>query len=123
MVDAVNGTRGCVRPITAQDVTHLAELIKAEMRLPAAGSYRTGGNILHWAAQWATDTLQVARAHVFSIKLAEGCLIKSNKAPHDPVHVQSRIVTPASKRRYLQSHKEAAKAQVTKVAVRLWPIS
>lgn len=56
---------------------------------------------------------------MFSIKLAEGCLIKSNKAPHDPVHVQSRIVAPVSKKRYLQSHKEAAKIQLTKVAVRL----
>jgi len=57
--------------------------------------------------------------HVFNIKLADGCLIKSNKAPHDPAHVQSRIVTPSSKKRYLQSHKEAAKVQLTKAAVRL----
>jgi len=119
MVDAVNGARGCVSPTTSQDVTHLAEILKAEMRSAASETYKTGGDLRHWAEQWATDTLHVARTHVFNIKLAEGCLIKSSKAPHEPVHVQSRIVTPASKRRYVQSHKEAAKVQLTKAAVRL----
>jgi hypothetical protein len=119
MVDAVNGAKGCVSPTTAQDVTHLTEILKEEMRLPAAWSYRTGGNIHRLAEQWATDALQMAHAHVFNIKLAEGCLIKSKKAPHDPIHVQSRIIVPASKKRYLQSHKEAAKVQLTKAAVRL----
>jgi hypothetical protein len=114
MVDAMNGAKGCVSPTTAQDVTHLAELLKAEMRLPAAGSYRTDGHLHHWAEQWATDTLQVARTHAFNIKLAEGCLIKSKKAPHDPAHVQSRIITPASKKRYLQSIRKLRRSNSTR---------
>jgi hypothetical protein len=54
MVDVVKGAKGCVSPTTSQDVTHLAEILKAEMRLPAAGTYSTGGNIHHVAEQWAT---------------------------------------------------------------------
>ena len=119
MVDVVNGARGCVRPTTDQDVTHLAEMLKADMGSTASWTYKTDGDIRHWPQQWAMDTLQVARTHVFTIKLTEGCVIKSNKAPHDPLHVQSRIVVPSSKKRYLQSHKEAAKVQLTKAAVRL----
>jgi hypothetical protein len=100
-------------------VTHLAELLKAEMRLAGSESYRTPGDIHHWAEQWATDALQVARTRVFNVELAEGCVIQSEKAPHNPVHVQSRIVTPSSKKRHLLSHKDDAKVQLTKAAVRL----
>jgi hypothetical protein len=78
------------------------------MRSTASEDYKTAGDIHHWAEQWATDSLQVARAHVFNVELAEGCVIQSEKAPHDPLHVQSRIVTPASKKRYLR-------------AIRMWP--
>ena len=113
MVDATNGAKVCMSHTGPQDVTHLAEILKAEMRSNASEGYKTGGDIHDWTEQWATDTLQVARTHVFRIKLAQGCLIKSGKAPHDPTHVQSRIVAPISKKRYLLSHKEAAKFRLT----------
>lgn len=66
-----------------------------------------------------TDALEVARTHVFTIEVAEGCVITSAQAPHDSLHVQSRIVIPQSKKRYLQNHHHAAKVQLTKAAVRL----
>ncbi|WP_447601117.1 hypothetical protein [Nitrospira sp. Nam80] len=100
-------------------MTHLAELVKAEMRSSTSESYKASGDLHHWPEQWATDSLYVARTRVFNIELADGCIIRSEKAPHDPLHVKSRIVTPASKTRYLQSHKEDAKIQLTTAAVRL----
>jgi hypothetical protein len=119
LVDVVNGAKGCVSPTKPQDVTHLAELLKAEMRSSTSDGYKAGGDIHHWVEQWATDALQVARTQVFNIELAEGCVIHSDKAPHDPLHVQSRIVTPSSKKQSLKSHRDAAKVQLTKAAVRL----
>jgi hypothetical protein len=119
LVDVVNGATGCKSPTTDQDVTHLAELLKTEMHSRTSDAYKAGGDIHRWAEHWATDALEVARSHVFTIQVAEGCVIKSDEAPHDPVHVQSRIVTPQSKKRYLQNHHHAAKVQLTKAAVRL----
>jgi hypothetical protein len=46
-------------------------------------------------------------------------MIKSDQAPHDPTSCSKSIVTPASKKRYLQNHHHAAKAQLTKATVRL----
>jgi hypothetical protein len=119
LVDVVNGAKGCVSPMKPQDVTHLAELLKAEMRSATSEAYKAGGDIQHWAEQWATDALEVARTHVFTIQVAEGFVIKSDQAPHGPLHVQSRIVTPQSKKRYLENHHHAAKGQLMKATVRL----
>jgi hypothetical protein len=119
LVDVVNGAKGCVNQTKPQDVTHLAELLKAEIRSAGSHDYRSSGDLHQWAEQWATDSLQIAKMRVFDIELAEGCVIQAEKAPHDPLHVQSRIVIPASKKRYLQSHKDDAKIQLTKAAVRL----
>lgn len=119
LVAVVNGAKGCASHSSPQDVTHLAGILKAESRSAGSARYKTGGDIHHWAEQWATDTLRVARAHVFNIELTDGCVIRSEKAPHDPLHVQSRIARPTSKNRYLQSHKDVAKIQLTKAAVRL----
>jgi hypothetical protein len=119
LVDVVNGAEGCVNEKRPQDVTHLAGMLRTEIRSTGSERYKTGGDMHHWAEQWATDSLKVAQAHVFDIELADGCVIRSDKPPHDPVHVQSRIATPKSKKRYLQSHKDVAKIQLAKAAVRL----
>jgi hypothetical protein len=119
LVDVVNGTKGCVGHSSPQDVTHLAGMLKTEAVSAGSERYKTGGDIHHWAEQWATDTLRVARARVFNIDLTDGCVIRSDKAPHDPLHVQSRIAKPHSKAHYLRSHKDVAKVQLTKAAVRL----
>ena len=119
LVAVVNGAKGCVSHSLPQDVTHLGEMLKTEMRTAASERYKTGGDIHHWAEQWATDTLKVAQAHVFNIELTDGCVVRSDKAPHDPLHVQSRIASPKSKRHYLLRHKDIAKAQLAKAAVRL----
>jgi S1/P1 Nuclease len=119
LVDMVNGAKRCVSHSTPQDVTHLAGMLKRERRSAGSEGYKTGGDIHHWAEQWATDTLKVAQAQVFNIELTDGCVIRSNKAPHEPLHVQGRIAKPTSKKRYLQSHKDTAKIQLIKAAVRL----
>ena len=119
LVDVVNGADGCVSRSAHHDVPQLARSLTIEMSSAGSARYKTEGDIRHWAEQWATDTLKAAQAEVFDIELADGCVIRSDKTPHDPLHVQSRIAIPDSKERYLQSHKDAAKVQLTKAAVRL----
>ena len=119
LVEVVNGAQVCVTPVTEQDPRHLAEILKADMRSAQSDGYRTTGDIHRWAEQWATDTLQVARRHVLNVELADGCLIQSEQTPHEPLHVQSRIAKPTSKKQYLDSHKDIARVQLTKAAVRL----
>jgi len=119
LVDVVNGTKRCGGHSFPQDVTHLAATLKTEMSSAGSEQYKTGGEIRHWPEQWATDTLRVARAQAFNIELADGCVIRSEKSPHEPLHVQSRIARPNSKKRYLQTHRDVAKIQLTKAAVRL----
>lgn len=46
-------------------------------------------------------------------------MILDHKRPHPPVHVQSRVVAPATKQEYLKKHKVDAEVQLTKAAVRL----
>ena len=115
----VSGATGCVHKTTDDGVTKLAEVLKMRMTDPASEDFRTPGDYHHWAEQWATDSLHVAAARVFPSELAEGCVITDHKLPHPPRHVQSRIVTPATKKQYMQDHKADAEVQLTKAAVRL----
>jgi hypothetical protein len=89
LVDVVNGAKGCVNSMKPPHVTHLAELLKVEMRSSTAESNKASGDLHHWPEQWATDSLHVARTRVFNIESAEGCIIRSEKAPHDHLHVRS----------------------------------
>jgi hypothetical protein len=119
LVEVVNGAQECVSSATNHDPRHLTDILNGEMRSAHSDGYRTTGDIHRWAEQWATDSLQVARTHVLNVELADGCLIRSEQPPHEPLHVQSRIAKPSSKKQYLHSHKDVAKTQLTKAAVRL----
>ncbi len=104
---------------TDATVTKVADVLKARMDEPAAQAFRTPGDYHQWAEQWATDSLHVAAVRVFPSKLAEGCVLKEHHLPHRSLHVQSRIVTPSSKKQYMQDHRADAEVQLTKAAVRL----
>ena len=119
LVDMVGGAKGCVGKTTDQAVTNLAEVLTALMIAPVSQDFRTSVDYHHWAEQWATDSVHVAAARVFPSDLAEGCVIQDRKLPHPPIHVQSRIVAPSTKRQYLQEHKDDAEMQLVKAAVRL----
>jgi hypothetical protein len=119
LVDIVTGANGCVSPTTDANVAKLASLLKGRMQAPEAQGYHTTGDYRHWAEQWATDSVHVASISVFPAELVEGCVIKDKKPPHRPVHVQSRIADPTTKKEYLLNHKEDAAIQLTKAAVRL----
>src|SRR5262249_58758385 len=83
------------------------------------GGYHGTGDYHRGAEKGARDSFHGARAHVFRDELVEGCVIKAQKPPHGPIHVQSRIANPASKQEYLLAHKADAAIQLTKAAVRL----
>lgn len=119
LVDMVAGAKGCKSPTTDEAVTALAELLKTHMADPALQEYRSSGDYHHWAEQWATDAVHVAAARVFPSELDSGCLIRDQKVPHQPIHVQSRIVRPSSKKTYMETHKPDAEVQLVKAAVRL----
>lgn len=119
LVDVVTGANGCVSSTTDLEVMKLTTLLLSRMHAPETEGYHTTGDYHHWAEQWATDSLHVAKAHVFPDELVEGCVIKDQKPPHRPIHVQSRIANPASKQEYLLAHKADAAIQLTKAAVRL----
>ncbi len=118
LVDVVGGAKGCVSKTTDQTVARIADHLKTRMVAPAAQALRSHGDYHRWPEQWATDSLHVA-AGVFPSELASGCVILDHKRPHPPVHVQSRIVAPATKHEYLRKHKADAEVQLTKAAVRL----
>jgi hypothetical protein len=119
LVDVVSGATGCVNPTSDELVMRLADLLEARMKTPEAQAYHTTADFHHWAEEWATYSVHVAKARVFPIQLVDGCVIKDKKAPHKPLHVQSRIATPATKKQYLLGHTEDAAVQLTKAAVRL----
>lgn len=118
LVDVVGGAKGCVSKTTDQTVARVADHLKARMAAPASQAFRSQGDYHQWPEQWATDSLHVA-ATVFPSQLDSGCVILDHKRPHPPVHVQSRIVDPATKHEYLRAHKADAEVQLTKAAVRL----
>ena len=118
LVDVVGGAKGCVSKTTDQTVAKVAAHVKARMDEPASQALRSQGDYHHWPEHWATDSLHVA-AGIFPSQLDSGCVILDPKRPHSPIHVQSRIVAPATKQDYLQAHKIDADKQLTKAAVRL----
>ena len=63
--------------------------------------------------------MHVAAAGIFPSELDSGCVILDSKRPLPPVHIQSRVVAPATKGAYLQEHKVDADMQLTKAAIRL----
>lgn len=119
LVDMVGGAKGCVSKTTDETVANVAEILKTHMTDPASQELRTSGNYHQWPEQWATDSLHVAATRVFPAQLAAGCVIRDHKLPHPPLHVQSRIVAPSTKKQYMQEHQADAELQLTKAAVRL----
>ena len=119
LVDVVGGAKGCVSKTTDKTVARVADHLKARMQDPASQAFRLQGDYHRWPEQWATDSVHAAAAGVFPSELDSGCVILDSKRPHPPVHVQSRVVAPATKRAYLQEHKADADRQLTKAAVRL----
>lgn len=118
LVDVVGGAKGCVSKTTDQTVARIADHLKTRMAEPASQALRSHGDYHQWPEQWATDSLHVA-AGVFPSQLDSGCVIVDPKRPHPPIHVQSRIVAPATKHDYLVTHKAETDRQLTKAAVRL----
>src|SRR5262249_8100607 len=114
----VTGARVCATSTTELDIAKLTTLLLSRMHAPETEGYHTRGDYHHWAEQWATDSIHVAKTRVFPSELADGCVIKDQEPPHKPIHVQSRI-SNLSKDEYLFSHKEDAAIQLTKAAVRL----
>lgn len=119
LVDVVGGSKGCVSKTTDKSVARVADHLKARMEDPASQAFRTQGDYHRWPEQWATDSVHVAASGIFPSALDSGCVILDPKRPHPPVHVQSRIVIPATKKDYLEEHKADADIQLTKAAVRL----
>jgi len=119
LVDLVGGAKGCVSKTTDKTIARVADHLKARMEDPASQAFRTQGDYHRWPEQWATDSVHVAAAGLFPSELDSGCVILDSKRPHPPLHVQSRIVAPATKRDYLQEHKVDADIQLTKAAIRL----
>ncbi|HNP83198.1 MAG TPA: S1/P1 nuclease [Nitrospira sp.] len=119
LVDVVGGANGCVSKTTDKTVARVADHLKTRMQDPASQAFRLQGDYHHWPEQWATDSVHVAAAGIFPAELDSGCVILDSKRPHPPVHVQSRVVAPATKGAYLQEHKVDADMQLTKAAIRL----
>src|SRR5215475_986092 len=80
-------------------------------------TFKGSGDHHGWPEQWATDSLKLAAtSHAYPTKLKDGSVQSAHGG--DELYMQAMIASPA-KAVYVDTHADAATAQLLKAAVRL----